>query len=79
MKKQILFVDDDCNILAGLQRMLRRQRDEWNMQYVTSPAEALEIMDAEPIDLLVTDMRMPGMDGAELLHDAEALIDMSSG
>jgi putative nucleotidyltransferase with HDIG domain len=69
MKKQILFVDDDCNILAGLQRMLRRQRDEWNMQYVTSPTEALEIMDAEPIDLIVTDMRMPGMDGAELLHE----------
>ena len=51
MKKQILFVDDDCNILEGLQRTLRTQRHEWDMQYVMSGAQALEIMDAKPIDL----------------------------
>ena len=69
MKKHILFVDDDCNILQGLQRTLRAQRDDWEMQYVMSGAQALEIMDAKPIDLIVTDMRMPEMDGADLLRE----------
>jgi DNA-binding NtrC family response regulator len=67
MKKQILFVDDECNVLEGLRRMLRPQRNDWDMQFVMSGAEALKIMDARPIDLLITDMRMPEMDGAVLL------------
>jgi putative nucleotidyltransferase with HDIG domain len=70
MSKQILFVDDDCNILEGLRRMLRPQRSDWDMQFVMSGAEALEIMDSRPIDLIITDMRMPEMDGAELLTEA---------
>jgi DNA-binding NtrC family response regulator len=69
MKKQILFVDDDRNMLESLQRMLRRQRDEWDMQYAISPAEALKIMGTKPIDLIVTDMRMPEMDGTKLLGE----------
>jgi putative nucleotidyltransferase with HDIG domain len=69
MKKQILFVDDDCNVLEGLRRMLRPLRDEWDMQFVMSGPEALEILDAGPIDLIITDMRMPEMDGSELLAE----------
>jgi putative nucleotidyltransferase with HDIG domain len=69
MKKQILFVDDDCNILEGLQRALRTQRHDWDMQYVMSGDQALEIMDAKSVDLIVTDMRMPEMDGADLLRE----------
>jgi putative nucleotidyltransferase with HDIG domain len=69
MKKQILFVDDECNILEGLQRTLRVQRNEWDMEYVMSGAQALEIMETKPIDLIVTDMRMPEMDGADLLRE----------
>jgi putative nucleotidyltransferase with HDIG domain len=69
MKKQILFVDDDCNILEGLQRMFRSRRAEWDIQCVMSGAEALEIMNEKAIDLIITDMRMPEMDGAELLHE----------
>jgi putative nucleotidyltransferase with HDIG domain len=69
MKKQIVFVDDDHNILEGLQRTLRPQQHEWDMEYVTSGDEALQIMDARPIDLIITDMRMPEMDGNDLLRE----------
>jgi putative nucleotidyltransferase with HDIG domain len=67
MKKRILFVDDECNVLEGLQRILRSLRAEWDIQFAMSGAEALEIMNEKSIDLIVTDMRMPEMDGAELL------------
>lgn len=69
--KNILFVDDETKILDGLQRMLRGQRKEWRMTFVDSGAKALEAMAAERFDTLVTDMRMPGMDGAELLTRAK--------
>ena len=68
MKKQVLFVDDERNILEGLQRTLRPLRGEWDTHYAMSGAEALEIMNATPIDLLITDIRMPEMDGVELLR-----------
>jgi putative nucleotidyltransferase with HDIG domain len=71
MKKQILFIDDEPNILEGLRRMLRRECSEWGMQSATSGAKALEIMDAKPIDLIITDMRMPEMDGADLLREVK--------
>lgn len=70
-KRSILFVDDEPMILAGLRRMLRKQRAVWDMTFVTSGAEALERMKERPIDIIVTDMRMPGMDGAELLTEVQ--------
>ncbi len=39
MKKRILFVDDEPNVLEGLRRMLRAQRDQWNMRFVSSADE----------------------------------------
>jgi HD-like signal output (HDOD) protein len=66
-KKNVLFVDDEPNITQGLKRMLRPMRDEWEMSFASSGAEALEIMSRIRIDVIVSDMRMPGMDGAELL------------
>jgi len=69
-KKKILFVDDDPNILNGLKRMLRRMSTEWDMVFVESGAEALEYMKRNPIDVVVSDMKMPGMDGAHLLEQA---------
>ncbi len=69
MKKKILFVDDEEMVLQGLQRMLRPYRNEWDMVFVDSGAKALEKMDHEPFDVIVADMRMPGMTGAELLNE----------
>ena len=68
MKKQVLFVDDEIDILQGLRRMLRGIRHEWNMHFANSGVEALILMDEFPIDVVVSDLRMPEMDGIELLN-----------
>ncbi len=68
MKRTILFVDDEPNILMGLKRMLRPMRDKWELLFATSGAEALELMAAHHVDAVVSDMRMPGMDGPQLLR-----------
>lgn len=67
-KAKILFVDDESDILAGLRRMLHSMRHQWSMEFVKSGKDALEVMAREHIDIIVADMRMPGMDGAELLE-----------
>ncbi|MFC1735780.1 HDOD domain-containing protein [Candidatus Hydrogenedentota bacterium] len=66
-KKRILFVDDEPNVLSGLQRMLRTMRNEWAMFFVESGQEALGLLGDGHVDIIVSDMRMPAMDGAELL------------
>jgi putative nucleotidyltransferase with HDIG domain len=63
----ILFVDDEPLVLEGLKRMLRVERGHWDMQFVRSGAEALRWMENKAFDAVVSDLRMPGMDGAELL------------
>ncbi len=67
MKQQILFVDDEPNLLHGLRRMLRPMRQDWDMYFAENGLEALEIIDQHPCDVVVSDMRMPGMDGSQLL------------
>ncbi|QYZ66859.1 MAG: hypothetical protein OI74_00095 [Gammaproteobacteria bacterium (ex Lamellibrachia satsuma)] len=69
MKKRILFVDDERDLLNGLRRALRGQRKEWEMAFAGSGKEALELAESNPFDAIVTDMRMPGMDGAQLLEE----------
>jgi putative nucleotidyltransferase with HDIG domain len=67
-QKSVLFVDDEQRILQGLERMLRPLRSEWAMTFVSGGAEALAALDRQKFDVLVTDMRMPGMNGAELME-----------
>lgn len=67
--KRVLFVDDEPNILDGLRRMLRAHRSTWDMAFVSSGAAALAAMEGAPFDVLVTDMRMPGMSGVQLLEE----------
>ncbi len=65
--KRVLFVDDQVEVLDGLRDALRRYRRAWRMRFVTGGAAALAALEAEPVDVIVSDIQMPGMDGAELL------------
>lgn len=65
--KRVLFVDDDAAILDGLRVRLHTLRKSWEMVFVESGARAITEFEQLPFDVIVTDMRMPGMDGAQLL------------
>ena len=62
---RVLFVDDEPNILDSIRRQLRKSYD---IVTATSGIEALALLKATgPVALVISDMRMPGMNGAELL------------
>lgn len=65
---RVLFVDDEIQVLEGIEDMLRARRFGWEMDFAVGGAEALEKLAAAPFDVIVSDMRMPGMNGAELLE-----------
>jgi HD-like signal output (HDOD) protein/ActR/RegA family two-component response regulator len=69
--KHIVFVDDEPKLLDGLKRSLRDMRNEWDMTFATSGEEALKVLEGGSIDVMVSDMRMPGMDGATLLNEVQ--------
>lgn len=66
-RKRILFVDDDRVVLQGLERMLFEWADVWDLVFVDGPELALSAMSASHFDVIVSDARMAGMDGAALL------------
>lgn len=66
MLKSIIFVDDDIQILKAIKRVLIET--EYELFFSESAEDALEIMSKNLIDMVVTDVRMPGMDGIELLQ-----------
>ena len=68
-KPTILIVDDEKNSREGLARALQRQYD---VQLADNGQKALEIIAAQPVDILLSDVRMPGMDGMTLLQRAMA-------
>ncbi|MDP6491777.1 MAG: response regulator, partial [Kiritimatiellia bacterium] len=68
-KPSILIVDDEKNTREGLERALRR---EYRVATAESGDTALELMAEDPPDILLTDLRMPGMDGLTLVQRALA-------
>lgn len=68
MNHSILFVDDEANILKSLKRLLRKE--EYKQYYCSSGEEGLEVLKSNPISVIVSDMRMPGMNGVTFLQEA---------
>lgn len=71
--KRVLFVDDEPKVLDALRRLLHGTRRQWEMAFVAGGHEALDYLAQYPCDVVVTDMRMPGMDGSELLRRVREL------
>jgi HD-like signal output (HDOD) protein/ActR/RegA family two-component response regulator len=70
--KRFLFVDDDRVVLQGLERMLFEWADAWDMVFVDDADKALAALRDGHFDIIVTDARMAGMDGAALLSRVRA-------
>ncbi|HYJ11077.1 MAG TPA: HDOD domain-containing protein [Polyangiaceae bacterium] len=64
---RLLFVDDEPSLLRALQQSLRGQRKIWEMDFVDGATAALEKLELQPYDAVISDIRMPFIDGAELL------------
>ena len=67
MSVSILFVDDEQMILQGLKRALYSMRSEWKMHFAQSGREGLALLQEHDLDIVVSDMYMPEMDGADFL------------
>jgi HD-like signal output (HDOD) protein len=67
MEKRILFVDDEPGVLDGLRNVLRGRRKQWDMVFACGGPAGLEEVERAPFDVVVSDMRMPRIDGATLL------------
>jgi HD-like signal output (HDOD) protein/CheY-like chemotaxis protein len=67
MTRRVMFVDDESHLLAGLRRGLRMRRRDWELFFASGGEEALQSLVENPVDIVVSDMRMPGMDGGQLL------------
>lgn len=65
---RVLFVDDEERVLAGIERTVFMADRDWEVAFAASGAEALDQLASQPADVVVSDMRMPLMDGAELLR-----------
>jgi response regulator RpfG family c-di-GMP phosphodiesterase len=62
----VLCVDDELDIIHAMKRLLRKQN--YNLLFASSGEKALEVMRQNNVDLIISDMRMPAMSGAELLE-----------
>ena len=68
MKKQILIVDDDQRVLDALRRTLHDRTDDWALTFVRHPETAWEHLLETTYDAVVTDVKMPGISGLDLLE-----------
>ena len=69
--RTLLLVDDEQNIVSALKRLLRR--DQYRILTAGSGQEGLEVLASHPVDVIVSDQRMPGMLGADFLRKAKLL------
>ena len=78
MKHRILFVDDEAMLLEMYRLVFEQDQDRWDIQFAAGAKEALEMMAREPFDVIVSDMRMPGMSGADLFQEVMKLYPKTS-
>jgi len=65
--KNILLIDDDLGFLKTLEEELSSYKENWNILTAENGKQGVGIIASHPVDLVVTDLRMPVMDGYELL------------
>jgi putative nucleotidyltransferase with HDIG domain len=65
--KRVLFVDDEPQVLEGIRRIIKQRENQWEVAFAPGGDEALNLLGASPFDVIVSDLRMPGMDGQTLL------------
>ena len=71
--RRVLFVDDEPQVLESLRDVLRPWRRRWEMTFAPDGAVAIAEFEREAYDVVVSDMRMPGLDGAAVLHEVQRL------
>jgi putative nucleotidyltransferase with HDIG domain len=64
----ILFVDEERFVHKALKRSFRNMSREWDMRFVSSPQEALQAIDASPVDVIVTETVFSGQNGLDFLR-----------
>ena len=67
-KPSLLFVDDEPNILSAIHRILNPHRDKWDINFASGGDDALDFMANNIVNVIVTDMAMPEMDGKKLIY-----------
>ncbi|MCC7492054.1 MAG: response regulator [Fimbriimonadaceae bacterium] len=72
---RLLFIDDEPNVTDALRRTLREFRDQWEVHTCNDPLEAVARIAVESFDTIVTDIRMPGLDGFQLIERVRAMPD----
>jgi CheY-like chemotaxis protein len=70
-RRTLLLVDDEASILSALKRLFRR--DGYHVLAATSGAEGLALLAQQPVDVILSDQRMPGMTGIEFMREARRL------
>ena len=70
-KKRILIVDDEEDLTWSISKRLSRNGDTWEIICTNSGNKALEILTHTQFDLMVTDLRMPGISGLQLLSEVK--------
>lgn len=73
MKLKILFVDDEKKVLSSLKRLFYNKKEEWKMDFVLGGRDALKQVREIEYDIVISDMHMPGIDGAYLLEQIQTI------
>jgi len=71
-RAKVVFVDDENDVLEGIRRSLLLQNVDWDLRFFSDPKLALADEDSLKSDVIVTDLRMPGLNGIELMKALRA-------